>query len=398
MVADPLRLLHCCPISDGAAAVVLTAERTPRPGGRARAGDGHPGRPSPSRAHDLRRHPGGRPRGVRDGRLRSRARGLRRDPRRLRAVRADLARGHRPAAARARPAARRSTATPPSTVACPSIPRAASRRAVTRWRRPASPRSSSASGSSPAAPRAASSPSPAGRWPTPSAAWPPTTGSPCWRRSSAMIETIAASRCPRCHTLVAPPATYCPHHPVAMTPVTLAGVGDVVTVHHAAHAAPGIPLAAAHRHRRAGRRRPVRLPWRRHARTEDRRDRRHRGDRRRLLLLPPGGDGPRAAILAAHRPGRRSCERDRPQPRQARMEVAVREQGAVAGNRVESLPAPVHRDTLAPPSSRSLHTEPVHRWCATGVEGETPCRELTVRCRECACWTSHGCWPGRSAR
>jgi acetyl-CoA C-acetyltransferase len=28
MVADPLRLLHCCPISDGAAAVVLSAERT----------------------------------------------------------------------------------------------------------------------------------------------------------------------------------------------------------------------------------------------------------------------------------------------------------------------------------------------------------------------------------
>src|SRR5438034_272974 len=27
-VADPLRLLHCCPISDGAAAVVLTAERS----------------------------------------------------------------------------------------------------------------------------------------------------------------------------------------------------------------------------------------------------------------------------------------------------------------------------------------------------------------------------------
>lgn len=29
MVADPLRLLHCCPISDGAAAVVLTADRNP---------------------------------------------------------------------------------------------------------------------------------------------------------------------------------------------------------------------------------------------------------------------------------------------------------------------------------------------------------------------------------
>src|SRR5262249_42360118 len=28
MVADPLRLFHCCPISDGAAAVVLTATRT----------------------------------------------------------------------------------------------------------------------------------------------------------------------------------------------------------------------------------------------------------------------------------------------------------------------------------------------------------------------------------
>src|SRR5581483_10481025 len=29
MVADPLRLLHCCPISDGAAAVVLTSDPTP---------------------------------------------------------------------------------------------------------------------------------------------------------------------------------------------------------------------------------------------------------------------------------------------------------------------------------------------------------------------------------
>jgi acetyl-CoA C-acetyltransferase len=29
MVADPLRLMHCCPISDGAAAVVLSADRTP---------------------------------------------------------------------------------------------------------------------------------------------------------------------------------------------------------------------------------------------------------------------------------------------------------------------------------------------------------------------------------
>ena len=44
-----------------------------------------------------------------------------------------------------------------------------------------------------------------------------------------MIETIAASRCPRCELIAAPPASYCPHHPVAMTPATLPGIGEVVT-------------------------------------------------------------------------------------------------------------------------------------------------------------------------
>jgi hypothetical protein len=44
-----------------------------------------------------------------------------------------------------------------------------------------------------------------------------------------MIETIAASKCPRCGIVVAPPATYCPHHPVAMTPATLPGIGEVVS-------------------------------------------------------------------------------------------------------------------------------------------------------------------------
>jgi hypothetical protein len=44
-----------------------------------------------------------------------------------------------------------------------------------------------------------------------------------------VIETIAASRCPRCDMVVAPPATYCPHHPVAMTPTELSGVGEIVT-------------------------------------------------------------------------------------------------------------------------------------------------------------------------
>ena len=44
-----------------------------------------------------------------------------------------------------------------------------------------------------------------------------------------MIETIAASRCPRCDAVVAPPAPYCPRHPVAMIPVGLPGIGEVVS-------------------------------------------------------------------------------------------------------------------------------------------------------------------------
>lgn len=44
-----------------------------------------------------------------------------------------------------------------------------------------------------------------------------------------MIPTIPASRCPRCGLVVAPPATYCPHHPTRMTPTTVAGVGEIVS-------------------------------------------------------------------------------------------------------------------------------------------------------------------------
>ena len=44
-----------------------------------------------------------------------------------------------------------------------------------------------------------------------------------------MIETIAASRCPRCDEMVAQPATYCPRHPVRMVPARLPGVGEVVS-------------------------------------------------------------------------------------------------------------------------------------------------------------------------
>jgi len=44
-----------------------------------------------------------------------------------------------------------------------------------------------------------------------------------------MIETIDASRCPACRTIVAPPASYCPHHHVAMEPVSLPGAGEIVS-------------------------------------------------------------------------------------------------------------------------------------------------------------------------
>ena len=44
-----------------------------------------------------------------------------------------------------------------------------------------------------------------------------------------MIETISGSRCPRCGEVFAPPATYCPHHPVRMTPIRLPGAGEVVS-------------------------------------------------------------------------------------------------------------------------------------------------------------------------
>ena len=44
-----------------------------------------------------------------------------------------------------------------------------------------------------------------------------------------MIETIAGSRCPRCGLVVAPPAAWCPHHPVAMEPANFPGVGEVLT-------------------------------------------------------------------------------------------------------------------------------------------------------------------------
>src|SRR5207249_4183615 len=44
-----------------------------------------------------------------------------------------------------------------------------------------------------------------------------------------MIETIQASRCPRCDMIVAPPASYCPRHPARMLPTELPGAGEIVS-------------------------------------------------------------------------------------------------------------------------------------------------------------------------
>ena len=52
-----------------------------------------------------------------------------------------------------------------------------------------------------------------------------------------MIERIPASRCSRCGLIVAPPATYCPHHPARMTPATVPGVGEIVS-YTTLHSAP----------------------------------------------------------------------------------------------------------------------------------------------------------------
>ncbi|OLC00609.1 MAG: hypothetical protein AUH30_02280 [Candidatus Rokubacteria bacterium 13_1_40CM_68_15] len=52
-----------------------------------------------------------------------------------------------------------------------------------------------------------------------------------------MIERIPASRCSRCGLIVAPPATYCPHHPARMIPTTVAGIGEIVS-YTTLHSAP----------------------------------------------------------------------------------------------------------------------------------------------------------------
>jgi len=44
-----------------------------------------------------------------------------------------------------------------------------------------------------------------------------------------VIQVIAASRCPTCALTVAPPAHFCPRHPVEMAPAAVGGVGEIVS-------------------------------------------------------------------------------------------------------------------------------------------------------------------------
>jgi len=43
------------------------------------------------------------------------------------------------------------------------------------------------------------------------------------------MDTIVGSKCPRCLRMVAPPARFCPDHPVAMDPAETQGYGDVMS-------------------------------------------------------------------------------------------------------------------------------------------------------------------------
>ena len=44
-----------------------------------------------------------------------------------------------------------------------------------------------------------------------------------------IVQSIEASRCPRCARMVVPGARYCPDHPVAMEPASVPGVGEIVS-------------------------------------------------------------------------------------------------------------------------------------------------------------------------
>ena len=146
MVADPLRLLHCCPISDGAAAVVLTADRD-----RVRvAGVGH-GTDTLAVRHrrELTTFAATRAAAREATRWPASARSAWTWRRSTTPSRPSSSSRSRTSACcrRARRGGRPSTATRRWKGGCRSIPPAGSRRAATRWRRRASPRSWSACGS-----------------------------------------------------------------------------------------------------------------------------------------------------------------------------------------------------------------------------------------------------------
>ncbi len=130
------------------------------------------------------------------------------------------------------------------------------------------------------------------------------------------------SRCPRCRRLVAPAGAPVPGPPVptmeaAAVPATRRGR----VVHHAALAARGVPGPAAHRARRARRRarassatarRPRACRIGSHVAVED--------GRLRVLLLAHGLRRPGAPLLAPRRRARREGGRHRQEPGQGHLE------------------------------------------------------------------------------
>ena len=120
-----------------------------------------------------------------------------------------------------------------------------------------------------------------------------------------IVQSIEASRCPRCGRMVVPGARYCPDHPVKMEPATVPGVGEIVsfTTLHSPPEGFKAPLHIALIELDGG----ARLfchgqETRGH---QDRLERRRRIAGRRILLLPHELRRPGAALLASGRRPRR---------------------------------------------------------------------------------------------
>ncbi len=134
-----------------------------------------------------------------------------------------------------------------------------------------------------------------------------------------VIEQIQGSRCPQCGTAVVPPARFCPWHPVAMAPVSLTGLGEIVTF-TTLHSPPEgfrSPLHLALVELQGGARlvchgeatRGIRIGSRVAIEAVD-----------RVYYFAPGGARSGAALLAARRASGRAPGGDRPELGEAPLE------------------------------------------------------------------------------